>query len=166
MQVKNIYAANQTEAAKCLGISPRTLREWVEAPRNKDRSYEIPALIEWRTKKRVRDECAKFGVDDPDVDSPSLERWREAKADREEIRLAEDMRQVVRVGDVRGLWVKVLSSLRQTFTGLGSQLAPSLAHRDAHDIKVVLDERITEAMVEAVELYGDSLTEEEEEPAA
>lgn len=44
---------NQQQAAGLIGVTSRTLRDWPDAPRNDDGSYDGPALVKWRIEKQA-----------------------------------------------------------------------------------------------------------------
>lgn len=84
-QIQKMERLAQGSAAWLFGISPRTLRDRQTAPRNSDGTYDAAALVAWHLKQSLP-------VDgDPLLagsDSPALERFRHARADREELELA------------------------------------------------------------------------------
>lgn len=43
----DIRRLSQKLAAELLAVTPRTLRDWSDAPRNPDGSYDGPALVAW-----------------------------------------------------------------------------------------------------------------------
>lgn len=43
----NLSRLNQQQAANLLGVTSRTLRDWADAPRNGDGSYDGPQLVRW-----------------------------------------------------------------------------------------------------------------------
>ena len=75
----------QGAAAWLVGVKPRTLRDRQAAPRNGDGTYDGRELVLWHLEQLQP-------VDgDPMLsgnDSPALERFRNARADREELELA------------------------------------------------------------------------------
>ncbi len=55
----DIFHAQQMVAAELLGITPRRLREMRDAPRNRDGSYSLPALVAWRTLEKVMEQVRR-----------------------------------------------------------------------------------------------------------
>jgi phage terminase Nu1 subunit (DNA packaging protein) len=111
-----LEALPQVLAAWLLGISPRTLRDKVECPRNPNGSYSARAIVEW----------VRSGAEsDPDAallagsDSPNLERLRAAKADREEIALAKDRNEVISVAQLHAALTHLAAILRRCGDKLG-----------------------------------------------
>ena len=84
-QIDLLRSLPQGAAAWLLGVGARTLRDWQGAPRNSDRSYNARELVEWYARKE-----RPAGADPMMVgsNSPGLERYRVAHAQREELELA------------------------------------------------------------------------------
>lgn len=87
---------SQGAAAWLVGVKPRTLRDRQAAPRNANGTYNASELVAWHIKQ--------VGPVDGDPllsgsDSPALERFRNARADREELELAVRRGQLLDVDD-------------------------------------------------------------------
>ncbi len=83
-QKETLRRLSQTVAAEMCGVSVRQFQRW-DAPRNADGTYSAPALLQWMV-ERAKAEAAG----DPLLvgsDSPSLERYRAARADMVELEL-------------------------------------------------------------------------------
>lgn len=101
----------QHEAGYLLGITDRQVRN-LAVPRNEDGSYDARELLLWKVEQTQVAE-----LEDVDVDSPGLERYRLAKAQLAELELAERRGQVVKVDaakDVLTRWADVLRRLAAT----------------------------------------------------
>jgi hypothetical protein len=87
---------SQGSAAWLMGVKPRTLRDRQAAPRNTDGTYNAQSLVAWHLKqgKPIDDDPLLSGND-----SPALERFRNARADREELELAVRREQLIDVED-------------------------------------------------------------------
>ena len=99
-----LQAIPQTLAAWLLSVQPRTMRTatWKDAPRNPDGSYDARELVEWRLERQAE-------TDDVDPllagsDSPALERFRNARADRKELELAARRQQLIDVDEFLAWW--------------------------------------------------------------
>jgi hypothetical protein len=104
----------QRATAWLFGVDDRTMRTaaWKGAPRNPDGSYNARVLIAWRLERD-----AEGGETDPLLagsNSPALERFRSARADREELELAVRREQLIDVDEFLGWWdEKIASPLRK-----------------------------------------------------
>lgn len=94
--VRAMAGLPQGAAAWLFGVSPRTLRDRSMAPRNADGTYNAQDLVAWHLEQLqpVDGEPMLGGSD-----SPALERFRNARADREELELAVRREQFVSLDD-------------------------------------------------------------------
>ena len=85
---------------------------WRGAPRNQDGSYDARALIAWRLERDIEN-----SESDPLMagsNSPALERFRSARADREELELAVRREQLIDVEEFLTWWdTEIASPLRK-----------------------------------------------------
>lgn len=52
-EIKGLQSLSQRATAFLLGVSPRSLRDYVDLPRNDNGSYDCRAIVEWvRSKTR------------------------------------------------------------------------------------------------------------------
>ncbi len=87
----------QTAAAWLLGVEPRTVRTWKDAPRNQDGTYNAHDLVEWYIERDSTDPDPLLAGGS----SPALERYRAARASREELELQARAGEVVPVENVQ-----------------------------------------------------------------
>ncbi len=52
----NIAALTQVQAAALLSVAPRTMRDWSDAPRNPDGTYNGPSIVAYYVSKMAGDE--------------------------------------------------------------------------------------------------------------
>lgn len=83
--------------------------------------------------RRVQEEL-ELEADGSGADSPALERYRAARADRAELEVLEKRNALVSRVDVEARWWRVLTHIVQAFDGLGKVIAPRLARRDEKEI--------------------------------
>ncbi len=102
--IQAVQAMTQKAAAWLFDVEPRTMRTgpWKDAPRNSDGTYDARLLIAWR-----RELEAEGSESDPLLagsNSPALERFRAARADREELELAVRRDQLIDVEEFLSWW--------------------------------------------------------------
>jgi hypothetical protein len=79
-----------------------------DAPRNKDRSYDLTVLVPWYLGRQGdRDEV------DAGPPSAALERWRTARAQREEIELLVRLGELGPASELRSVHLEVLAHCRR-----------------------------------------------------
>jgi hypothetical protein len=113
----NISALQQNEAAMLLSISPRTLRDWKDAPRNPDGTYPGPALVSYHVQKLTGD----------DLDL-NKERARLAKeqADRTALANAISRGDVIPSSLAERWATDMIIAARAQFLSMPTKLAPQL----------------------------------------
>src|SRR3990172_8633713 len=104
---------------KRLGVTRRTVfnLEKIGMPKIGPGRYDLNACEKWYS-----DYSAKEGLP-PEV-AVQRARWIRAKADREEIQLARDRGELVRVDEVSRTWERLVSACRSSLLLLPSRLPP------------------------------------------
>jgi phage terminase Nu1 subunit (DNA packaging protein) len=69
---------NQQDAAYILGVTSRSLRDWADAPRNDDGTYDAQALVRWRTEK-----LEGSGTLDLNAERARLAKWQADKTEQD-----------------------------------------------------------------------------------
>lgn len=90
-EIPNIAACSQREIGLAFGISRQAVMQWTDCPRNPDKSYNLPSVIQWKIER-------ERATGDPYMsgsDSPALEQYRAAKARLAELDLQERTRNLV-----------------------------------------------------------------------
>ncbi len=59
-EIKCLQSLSQRATAFLLGVSPRTLRDYVDLPRKDDGSYDCRAVVEW-VRSKARPTVAPLG---------------------------------------------------------------------------------------------------------
>lgn len=98
-----LRTARVVEMAEFAGVSEQALRKWMTIPgfpASPDGSVCLWELAVWRHNYE-HGSMDDDGPDLPDGGSPSLERWRAARASQEELKLAEMRGQLVSIDRVR-----------------------------------------------------------------
>lgn len=106
---------DQNELAEVYRISPISISKWASvAPlaihrmEGRKRLWLWPAVAAWRRNTDIEDRLRKTPLGEDEAllagdgsDSPALERLRQAKAEREELKLAQDRKDLVLVADIK-----------------------------------------------------------------
>lgn len=59
-EIKTLRSLSQRAVAFLLGVTPRTLRDYVDLPRKDDGTYDCRAVVEW-ARSKARPPAAPFG---------------------------------------------------------------------------------------------------------
>lgn len=129
--IEDIGACSQTAVAEVLGVNRNTVAKWGSrnCPRNTDGTYCLSAVFAWRLDDLSASGEASELAAEQDADSPSLERYRAARADLAEHELA------VRRGELipRDEMMEVLRYCARVLRTAGEQLQKSFG-RDAQEL--------------------------------
>ena len=109
---------NQTQAAALLSVAPRTLRDWHDAPRNKDGTYPGPALVAYYVARIT----GGGEYDD------QRQRLAAAQAEKVEHENAVRRGELARRGDVERFWTECITNMRARALAMGSKLSPRLVN--------------------------------------
>jgi len=135
----NLGALTQTQAAALLSVTPRALRDWHDAPRNKDSTYPGPALVAYFVAKRA-------GSDDYDD-----QRQRLAAAQAEKVEHENSVRrgQLADMVAVHRQWTDYVANARAKLLGVPSKLGSRLVNiGDANVITAAIRAEIYASLVE------------------
>jgi predicted transcriptional regulator len=115
-----------TAVAELFGVSTMAVSKWQKTgcPRNPDKSYDLKKVIAWREAKAEQERTVAH------ADSPGLERYRLAKAEREELKLAQDRKELLLVSDVSAGNVDRIRAVRAGLIALKRGLAPRVLELD------------------------------------
>lgn len=136
-------AVPQTALCAILGSTRKTVLEWQESglPRHEDGTYDLAAVFAW-VKEHYEGKVAGSG------NSPALERFRSARAQQEEMRLARLRGELVETAVVQAEWRRIERILVDGLLGLPNRLAQHLAGlQDAPAVYRVLDESLRDLLV-------------------
>jgi hypothetical protein len=113
-----LQCLNQTQAAALLSVAPRTLRDWHDAPRNKDGTYPGPALVAYYVAKIT----GGGEFDD--------QRQRLAAAQSEKVEHDNAVRRgdLAQRADVERFWTECIANMRAKALAMGSKLSPRLVN--------------------------------------
>lgn len=109
---------NQQTAAALLSVTARTLRDWVDVPRNPDGTYNAPALVAYYVAKMSGD--AEYDT--------QRERLAAAQADKYEMDNAVRRGQLADVPATERAWAECVVNARSRLLGMGSKLGPQLVN--------------------------------------
>jgi hypothetical protein len=113
-----LQALTQTQAAALLSVAPRTLRDWHDAPRNKDGSYPGPSLVAYYVAK-----IAGGGEYDD-----QRQRLAAAQAERVEHENAVRRGQLADMREVEKFWTDCIANARAKALSRASKLSPQLVN--------------------------------------
>lgn len=114
---------SQKLVARALGVNPITISRWEVsgAPRNADKSYSLPALVDFLVDRGNGSQAVE-------QNSPALERFREARAKMVELELAERQGGMISRKQVVEELSDLVFFVKGQFLSLPSRLAPILAN--------------------------------------
>jgi phage terminase Nu1 subunit (DNA packaging protein) len=127
--------------AELYGVGLSAISNWHArdgCPRNANGTYDLRAVIAWREAKIEE----KFEKIIEAGSSPAMERWREARADREELRLKQDLGELVPRAEVEAGRVARVLAIKRAFLSLPQRSAPVMEGMDARQIRSFLGEEI------------------------
>lgn len=143
------------EIARLLGVSIVTIDDWVsrgmpvasKGSRGVASLYDVAACFRWKLDYELAEATARSTQDLSLADAER--RQVIADATLKEIKVAEALRQVVRVEDVSRLWEGRTVASRETFLGFAARLAPILVGQtDQSEIEAILEREIGKALDE------------------
>lgn len=141
-----IFIFSTADTCKFFNISRETLSSWGKkgAPKESRGYWDIKKLMEW-----------KLGAEDIKEESPELRklkadvRYRETKADLEEIKKLEKVGQYVSVDDVEKSMAEVFLRIKQGLLYMGHRIATELNAQYpelALDAKRLVDEEVAKGL--------------------
>jgi phage terminase Nu1 subunit (DNA packaging protein) len=116
----DICRLSQKVAAELLGVTPRAMRDWPDAPRNPDGTYPGPDLVAWFIERRTPDAA-------PEVED-QRQRLAAAQAEKVEHENAVRRGELARMDDVVRFWTDCIANTRARLLGMPSKLAPQLVN--------------------------------------
>jgi len=145
---ENTFIFSSAEICEFFGISRETLSGWAKkgAPKESRGNWDLKKLVEW-----------KIGAGNKKEDSPELRklkadvRYRETKADLEEIKKLEKVGQYVSVDDVESSMAEVFLRIKQGLLYMGHRIATELNAQYpelALDAKRLVDEEVTKGLTQ------------------
>lgn len=147
--------ANRRELARILGVSVMTLDEWIargmpileRGSRGIAWTFDVPACVKWRIDWEIAQATNRSAKDVSFEEA--TRRQIIADATLKEIKVAEALREVVRVEEVSRLWEGRIVASRETFLGIAARLAPVLVgQEDQQQIEQLIDDEIARALHE------------------
>lgn len=135
---------NQQQVAYLLGVTARTVRDWADAPRNIDGSYDARAVVAWFTAKQGP-------ATDADGERHPTQRERLAAAQAEKVEVENRVRrgELVEVEQVGVEWDDLVLAARAKLLSLPTKVAPQLVGRtDPNAIRTILRAEINAALAE------------------
>lgn len=152
----NPYIFNTAQTCEFFNVSRETLSGWAKrgAPKEGRGSWDLKKLVEW-----------KLGSDKVKEESPELRklkadvRYRETKADLEEIKKMEKVGQYVSVDDVERTLAEVFLRIKQGLLFMGHRIATELNAQYpelALDAKRLVDEEVAKGLTQLAQAgeYG------------
>lgn len=149
------FEVNRTDIARILGVSMPTVSDWVSrgmpvvtrGARGVPWVFDVPACVRWRLDWELAQQTSRSTKD---LTLEEAERRQViADATLKEIKVAEALREVVRVEEVSRLWEGRIIASREAFLGVAARLAPILVgEQDQQRIEQTIDDEIARALHE------------------
>lgn len=146
---------NRREIARLLGVSMPTVTDWVDrglpvvdrGSRGIPWVFDVAACFAWRLEYELAN---AVGASTRDVSREDAEKRKIiADAVLAEIKVAEQLRSVVKVEDVARIWEGRIVASRETFQGIAQRLAPLLVgETDQGRIESTIEREIDRALEE------------------
>jgi hypothetical protein len=150
--------ANKSGLARVLGVTPPVVGKYSHDPTfpafDHDQMAEVYAVVLWHADKRNAQQAQQATPDDDlagDV-SEGLERYRMAKAQQEEIKLAETRHQIVKLNDFEEAMQIALQPWRR--------LGEAIKRQGLMDVFAMIEEANQEVAESLERLYGRAPTAE------
>jgi phage terminase Nu1 subunit (DNA packaging protein) len=133
----DIHNLNQRTAAELIGVTARTLRDWTDAPRNADNSYDGTALVRWLVRREAGVEL-----------DPVRERARKDKELADKYALENEVRRgtLRRVEEVADLWTRHILSARARLLRLPNDIAAAVEQKYRAVVHAIAKEAVYEAL--------------------
>lgn len=144
-----IQRLNQTQAAALLSIAPRTLRDWHDAPRNKDGTYSGPALVAYYVGRLT----GNSEFDD------QRQRLAAAQAEKVEHENAVRRGQLADMREVERFWTDCIANARAKALARASKLSPQLVNIGDASIIAAAIRADTYAFLAELTDYGPAVSE-------
>lgn len=138
-QVAVLSSLGQTAAAHLVGITPRSLRDRRDVPRNENGTYNARALVEWLEAQTI--DAMDAGAET----SPALEEYRRARAGQEQLKLREMLGTRAHVDILK-------QGLRRFFDGF-RRTAESLRRRFGNEAVDIFEHGRQEALAGVLEWF-------------
>jgi hypothetical protein len=111
----DVSRLSQKTAAELLSVTPRAMRDWADAPRNRDGTYPGPLLVAWFIDRRTPDP-------EPEVED-QRQRLAAAQAEKVEHENAVRRGQLADTRAVEAAWTGMIANARAKLLGLPHRLA-------------------------------------------
>ena len=136
---------SQTDVGRFFGLSRQAVAQWSGCPKNGDGTYDLQAVIQWRESEHAN-KLALAKDSKATEKTATRERLNKAKACREELALARDLKLVVRRDEVTARWGQTLMTFRNILDGLPASVAPRLEGQTVPEISKILRCEINQAI--------------------
>ena len=120
---------NQQQIAWICGVTSRSVRDWADAPRNSDGTYNAQEFVAWFVKRTsVSDDQQEF--------NNQRERLAAAQAEKVETENRVRAGELVDAQEMIAIWSDLLAAVRSKLLSLPSKLGPQLINES--DIAIVV----------------------------
>lgn len=134
-------AHSLAEVAKFFGVHVQTVHDWVRdgmpgggVGKGKRGDYDLSKIAAWREEVRRAEQLSEAGAGD----SPALERYRAARAQREELALKSDRSELIPVNQVSEQLGRLGATLSEQLNDLARTASYRCAGRPAQEIEEIL----------------------------
>lgn len=149
--------------AGLLQVSPPAILKWDTCPRNKDGSYDLQAVIEWRVEQVARNErksCqARVAKDTKKAIDPGKRKLQALQRENLRVAIAIKKKEFVNRAEVISEWSHLLSVFKSSLTRLGFVVRGKLGakHLDVSILDIVhktVDTEVDAALTRLVSKYA------------
>lgn len=147
-KLTDIRHATQEVVAVVLGVAISTLRSWKEAPRNMDKTYDLPVIVAWRIAGQLADLEGESGTGEK---SKALEAWREWKCKQAQLDYERACGQLVKVEDVKIETGRAVDACKRRLLSLPGSMAARVQGLPVEQCAQALEVEVRDALSELAE---------------
>jgi len=117
---------SQVVVVDVLGVSRQSVSRWKDAPRNRDGTYDLAKVVQWRLKRMEEDALLAEEGQAEKGKSKQLERLRKLRADMADMDKREREKKLVDADEVERVWTRFVTGLRAKIMRLPVEIRGAL----------------------------------------
>lgn len=137
---QSLTTLSQRQAAWLIGKSEKTLRDWVDFPRNPDGTYNGQAIVKYVVDREKGDDSGEF-IDNRD-------RLAAAQAERVEMENMIRRGEVCVIADIEKVFADHVVACRAKLLSMAAKLTPQLVGKGTNDISRLIRAEVATALQE------------------
>ena len=144
----NLSRMTASQIAALYGVSPRAVGFWPKrgCPRAADKTFDLGRVILWHESEIQNEVDQKIQA--LGKETPSLERWRQARAATEELRLKNLKGELISIEEVEEARVQRVLILKRYLLALPRRLGPALEGMTAKEAEALLNEHLRDLIAQ------------------